>query len=420
MNKLDYLHETSRGQLSLYFERWRKRFSIEIPMEPKSKNSISPDEKVFFQEHLDKKLTDSNRRGFLGPIAIELNFHPTENAPPHIHKLPKNYLDLLSQPTQNSKINRKNLLFRDDRQVQILIVNYHIEKRNEKPGISINAINMSNLMEDLNLIDKIKTNSFRYDDEKNSYDFEKLIDEDGNKLSLHSNLDDSIENYYLTIEMETFYDKHLEKKSYEKMLELDLYSIQTYLFALDKIRPNDIFYFYPKLIEDRCKVIKEDRIKNMLELNRNLIVSPTFSILDILALPTKKGETKKFKHKIRQSLIKFKNKYKFVSPLLINVSLTILYIPPKYQEIDLDNLARYIVPYVNEELQPSSKTFYTQEDIKGFTHSSITQYQVIRIPRLETDPEDGIVRFVLNKKDHYSSILQDVDTIISRWSEVID
>ncbi|MFN7251532.1 MAG: hypothetical protein ACK4M9_12160 [Anaerobacillus sp.] len=419
MNKLDYLLETSRGQLSRYYERWCNRITIDVPMEPKSKNSIDSAEETLFQQFVLEKLKNENRRGFLGPIAIEFDFYPTENNPPHIHKLPKNYLDLLSQPVNGSNIRRKNLLFQDDRQVQILIVNYHIEQRNEKPRISINAVGMSNILEDLKLLDKINSNSFKYDEEYRGYEFDELLKDEDSRLSIQRRLDEAIENYYSTKEMEEYYRKHNEKQAYETMLGINLYHIQNHLFSIDKISPIDLFNFYPKLVRERYKVLAQNRITNLLELSRSLVISPIFSPLDLLTLPTQKGETKVFKEKVRESLIHFKKKYKFISSLLINVSLTILYVPPKYQEIDLDNLARYIVPQVNEELKPSSKIFYAQEDIKGFTHSSITQYQVIRVPRLETDPEEGIVRFVINKKEPYSSILKELDHILSRWSDSI-
>jgi hypothetical protein len=420
MNKLEYLLETSRGQFQLYMERKRREISLELPIEPKSKNSIDNKQKVIFQQSIDKKLKDSNRRGYIGPIAIEFDFYPTENNPPHIHKLPKNYLDLLSKPIKETKIKRKNLLFQDDRQVQMLIVNYHIEERNDNPSISIKVNSMLNILEDLKLLDKIKNNSFKHDEEKCRYDFEELLDEENSRSTLNTKLDEAIDNYNSTKEMKDYYLEHNMIESYESMLKINLHTIQSYLFSLDKISPMDLFYLFPKLVDDRFKFFEKDRILNLFDSNRSLILSPIFSPLDILGLPTQKGETKIFKEKINQSLSQFKNKFKFVSPILVNLSLTILYVPPKYQEIDLDNLARYIVPSVNEELKPSSKLFYAQEDIKGFTHSSITQYQVIRIPRLDTDPDEGIVRFVLSKKEPFSSILQDIDSIIFKWNDYIN
>ncbi|GAF21046.1 hypothetical protein JCM19047_714 [Bacillus sp. JCM 19047] len=421
MNKLEFLYETSRGQSQLYMDRRRREISVQIPLEPKSKSSIKINQKVVFQHAIEKVLKDTNRRGYLGPIAVEFDFYPTENNPPHIHQLPKNYLDLLSKPIKESNIKRKNLLFQDDRQVEMLIANYHIEKRNDNPSISIKVNSMNTLLEDLKLLDKIRDNSFKCDEQKNNYDFEELLNEEHNMGNLQLELDDAIEKYNSTIQMEDYYIKHNSKEVFDEMLKMNLHSIQSIFLSLDKIRPYDLFYLFPNLFLKKFKIsYKEVNNLNIFDSNRNLFLSPIISPLDILGLPTKKGETKLFKEKITQILRLFKNRFKFLSPLLVNLSLTILYVPPKYQVIDLDNLARYIVPFVNEELKPSSKLFYAQEDIKGFTHSSITQYQVIRIPRRNNDPDEGIVRFILSNKEPFSNFLQDTRSIISEWNRHIE
>jgi len=411
MNKLDYLFETRSGQLSKYYARMRKNFCMDITMEPKSKNSITISQKRKFQWSVLQELEKNNKRAFSGPIAIELDFYPTENNPSHIHSLPKNYLDLLGKPLQKSK--RKNLLFKDDRQVEMLIVNYHIERRNKNPLISIKAVSMHNLKQDLMLLHKIRHNSFQYEDEL-IYDFNDLLDED-NTSELISNLDEAVIQNHELKTREDFFDQ----ETYENMMKINLYNIQSSLFSLDKIRPLDLLSLYPDITKRVYPVLPSHQFMTLNEQSRRLIISPPFSPLNSHTLPNEMRGKKEFKKEIRESMIEFKKKYHFISPLLINISLTILYIPPnRYEEVDLDNLARYIIPQVNEILKPTGKRFFAEEREKGFTQNSITQYQVIRIPRVESDPEEGIAQLVINNKKTSTSILNDLDSIIDRWKDI--
>src|SRR5699024_4739552 len=127
LNKLDYLYRTSQGQYMQFIERFNQILKLDIPMEPKSKKGINEKDKQLFQYHVYNQMVESNRRAFRSPVIMKIDFYSTINNPPHIHTLTKNYLDLLSTPLEQKKIKRKNLLFKDDRQVEVLIVNHHIE-----------------------------------------------------------------------------------------------------------------------------------------------------------------------------------------------------------------------------------------------------------------------------------------------------
>src|SRR5699024_6480936 len=106
-----------------------------------------------------------------------------------------------------------------------------------------------------------------------------------------------------------------------------------------------------------------------------------FSGINIQDLPTAKGETKVFKNEIDNILQNFSKNFSFMSPLLINLSLLILYIPPKPKniDIDLDNLARRIVPQINKRLQPAGKYFFRNYEEQCNRAKTVTEYQVIRI-----------------------------------------
>jgi hypothetical protein len=57
---------------------------------------------------------------------MEIDYFTTQKIPPSLHTLSKNYLDLLHKPMPHID-SYKGLLFNDDRQIKILILNYHID-----------------------------------------------------------------------------------------------------------------------------------------------------------------------------------------------------------------------------------------------------------------------------------------------------
>src|SRR5690625_1903471 len=113
---------------------------------------------------------------------MKIDFYSTINNPPHIHTLSKNYLDLLSTPLNKKKIKWKNLLFKDDRQVEVLIVNHHIEKRHNKPLIQIRIMRYSNFVKDLELIKQIQWNDFDCEAEKPNFDMDELLERRNDRM----------------------------------------------------------------------------------------------------------------------------------------------------------------------------------------------------------------------------------------------
>ncbi len=65
-----------------------------------------------------------------------------------------------------------------------------------------------------------------------------------------------------------------------------------------------------------------------------------------------------FKKAVREALVEFKKNRPVMYPLLTLAGATILYIPPSDGlRIDLDNLARRVIPSVHEELRPPATLF---------------------------------------------------------------
>ncbi|ULO04751.1 hypothetical protein H1230_16435 [Paenibacillus sp. 19GGS1-52] len=170
MRKLDYLLGTSPGNYHRYRDRYMKRLSFSINQETYSKKSMRGKEKQRFLDELNSYMCSNHRGAYRGPVVLQMDFYPKRGNPPSIHQLAKNYIDLL-YPRESKKL-RLPLL--DDRQVAILIVNYHIQLENEKPLIQIKMAPIRDFLEDLQLYNMIRSGSgFTEDDGDYRYDVER-------------------------------------------------------------------------------------------------------------------------------------------------------------------------------------------------------------------------------------------------------
>lgn len=147
--------------------------------------------------------------------------------------------------------------------------------------------------------------------------------------------------------------------------------------------------------------------------------------------PQQRGEKNIFKNHLKKELKEFREKFKILFPLLHPVSVIVTFIPPLKKVVDLDNLARYIVPFVNEIFEPPTIVQLTYQDsyltdllkkeieiIQRFPPNSIASYQLVQIPRLDNDPENGKIGFLITDGFyHFNNVWRTVDEIIHKWEE---
>lgn len=191
-----------------------------------------------------------------------------------------------------------------------------------------------------------------------------------------------------------------------------------FLKGLD-INPGHLSLLYNTLVEsdNKWQLFKDLRD----QYRRELIISVPFTPLKSTVLPTKDGETKQFKKIIQLMLNKYKEKYSILRPLLVNLKVTILYVPAMNHESDLDNLARKIIPIVNEILKPPTELWFdAHSQPTGFQRQSIIQYQVIKLPRAINDPEEGVARVILGEYEPYHNLWGTIDKLIDAWGHRID
>lgn len=408
MRRLDYLLNTTQGNYDRYMARYANRLNFIIDQETYSKKGMNQTEKLRFQQEISDQLEKSQRKAFKGPVILKMDFFPSRENPPSIHQLAKNYLDLLWRPVEG--LSNPRLLLVDDRQISILIVNYHVQNVNPTPRIEIKIAPMRDFIEDLRLIEKIRSKTgFPEDEDRISYDENRVLYGDAKEAIEH--FENIRESLIETNDLKGLIEDSLFKKVYEMKMR----DYQSAFFSMGKIKPTNLVQLYP----DKG-IVADDILGQIFEQHRKMITTYSLPPLRAQGLPTRQGETQQFKDKIREMVQQFRDKYPALSPLLINLNLTILYVPPKIQEVDLDNLARYIVPFINEALKPPSGVWFTgYQHPNRFPQHTIIQYQIIKVPRSDNDPENGVVKIVFGEYSPYKDCWSDIDDVINRWSDAV-
>lgn len=431
MKRGDYLN-TIKGQISL---RWRRqcnelRFHLD-GHEPKSKNGISQEEKSDFQCSILEKLKTSNRRHYRKAVALEFDFFPAENDPPAIHNLPKNYLDLLSKPVDGARTKRQYILFRDDRQVSYLAVRYHIATEKKNTGIWIRTAPYRDFLAELKLLNMIHLDAFQpLSDtswlERESLSWDELNKEDNNDVFFDTPMDRLLEHE----REKSFWISRFGEEVYESWRQMYLMDLQQHMLKTLALTPDRLVHLMTPLFSDTSVDLRTDI---QAELRKLLISSPL--TIDLRHSDLKEGESSEYKQFVRQAIASFRQRYKRLFPLRAQVGVTVLFQPPAVGNIDLDNLARRIVPFVNDELKPPScfalsidaasmgpadrKQWYEEKlaSVKRMPKFSITHYQVVLLPRLKGDDKHGFVRLILEPGEPFGGLWGKTEEIVERWQE---
>jgi len=421
MTRSEYL-DTIEGQLSEHLKRRFKKVSLIVKQEPKGKN-CSNDEKRTFRKEIRRQLKEQNRRPFRGNIILEIDYYTTKDNPPELQTLSKNYLDLLHKKMPHID-NLKSILYSDDNQIKILISNYHIdEERQKNPYIEISAYSLRYFLEDIELADRILTNNFSDSDKYSHSNFEEQLEEE---RSNHNK--DYFEDLRELEEDKDDYDKLLGRHYYSLQKNYLLRQIQEQFLKRNNLNIHSLitlfqpyFYHFKKYSTDRS-------FQNLWDSSRNLIFfSPAF--LHFGNAPQLTGETGAFNFNVRKELLGFREKFKILFPLLHPISVIVTYIPPKQKIMDLDNLAKSIVHFVNEIFKPPTIIKLTYKDLKipdllkneleiiqHFPPNSIASYQSIQLPRFDNDPINGKIGFLITDGFYYmNNVWRTVEEIINKW-----
>lgn len=330
---------------------------------------------------------------------MELSFICNQSNPPAIHTLAKNYLDLFSKPLKTLKTKRKRLLYDDDRLVKILIVKY-MPLPGSTPHIILKIDRLENFFQDLALVEKIVNDDFKDTGRRYHY-----IDDDEFHLKHGYSYPDAHEKLEELLANKDSYVDFIGPKAYDIMVDFAKQDIQKDYLQIGDISPSSITSLFAPSLCKPMPLGMDHTLKGIQEAGRNMIISPPLT-LDLKHTPIEDGETTIFKRNVRSILNKFKRQLPKLFPLKIPVGVIVLYVPPETQSIDLDNLARYIIPFINDTLKPPMSF--------GNSIKSVTRYQFIELPRFDNDPVNGYVRLIFDNPDS-GSIWDKIDKIIEKW-----
>jgi hypothetical protein len=427
--------QTRRGQASAMLKRRLRRFGFMIDQEPQSKN-IRPVDAVAFQKALLAQLVASEQSAYTGPVFLQMEFFTKSKTPPAIYKLPKNYLDLMETPRDDSGIDRQNLLYRNDRQVKSLVVRYHLDGPFEHPQIWVRAEPFRHFMADVELVERVGRDDFADD----GYSWRGSGSEEFREGPFHSDDSWDDDDFDRLVEFER------EKESWLRVMSNDAYEAQRHMMRMtvqrDHLRRTDrsICRGVLATFQDlpRTKDLPhEDMMTRLAALTRNMTLGEPFA-LELHHAPHRKGDSEAFDKALRTALNDFKTKHPFLFPLSSLLSVTILMVPPEGGGKDLDNLVRLILPALHEIWAPPSHIVHalktkTLKDQKllAFWESeraalpkepkhSITEYRVFEIPRFPDDPKDGLVRLAVGEGMTPVRFREEIEDFLNRWRDVVE
>jgi len=434
MHQKNYLN-TVEGQVNLRRRRKRKRLLLNLTnLEPKSKNAISEEEAIAFQTTILTELDKLKKRYFKAPVALELDFFPTKNDPPGIHTLAKNYLDLLQFPLPKLGTRRKRLVLEDDRQVKYLAVRYHIFPERNRPRICLKIAPFKNLLDDAALLNKVKNNEFS--ESIGSYSRTRQLpiswNEHENEGNRHFHDDDAIDRFRELEKKKTSWIAKFGEETYKVIREMQLIDVQNHLLRRLALSFSQLFYLLSPLFSEIPE--KTDRIYSEM---RNFLISPPLAV-DLSHHDLKEGQSKIFKQIVEYAIEGFKKRSRYLFPLRVQLAVTILFQPPATHGIDLDNLARKIIPFVNDQLQPLSNLLFTidvhkvddsfisrqlaamRQTLSRMPKQSVTHFQIVQLPRLPSDCKHGFVRLLFEPGENSSTLWSKLEGMADEWQKAVE
>lgn len=424
--------QTKRAQASLLRVRRLRRFCLEINQSPQSKN-IHPNDAVSFQRRILTELKKRKQLAYRGPVFLQLEFFNQSKAPPSIYSLSKNYLDLLETPRSRSGIRRSGLLYGNDRQVEALVVRYHLDCPFEAPQVRVNAEPLRDFVADVILAKRVESARF-YDDGSDwtSTSFNHDLregpfpeEEDRNHAIEHLIEFEKNKQWWLRSISEAAYEAH--------RILLRFHAQQEHLKRTELLVCRELLTLCG---QDRKLAGGKHReqLLRLLKASRDMMLAPPF-VLELHHAPHREGDSLTFKQAVRTALQAFKSSHPILFPLSSLLSVTILMLPPEGGGKDLDNLARMILPLVHEIWMPPSDLIHALQidPIRGNgigdslnaelaalpkePKHSVTMYRAFVLSRLPGDPKEGFVRLALGEGSRPLRFREEIDDYLEKWSE---
>jgi len=316
------------------------------------------------------------------------------------HRIPKGYIDLLYFGARTDQ-RKRSLLIKDDSQIKFLTVNYYVTEH--EPHIRLTIDRLRHVVSDLQMLywnDKDSENTnrehFCFDHEFNPEDCRDILGNDSVRAMKY------IQDHTRQGEM------------------LETINFNFWMFTI-------LLYGY---------FLRNPLLAEIYKIQRNQILSFS-SCINLGPPPLKSGGSIKFKDEIEKRLKNTLAEFRVSVPILHPLGCAIIVIQPDGHEYpdnqkDIDNYAfHYVMPIVHRLLSPQT----TLENIyhkyypraKGDTGGSnfnkglpesVIQYQIVEIPRIDSDPIEGCVFMFIGKAEHskcwWSELDHRIDMVVGR------
>lgn len=382
---------------------------MDINQEPGTKKSLSIENKKFFRSEVKRILKEGNKRAFRSDIILEIQFFTSQDHPPQIRTLTKNYLDLLHKPMPEVD-DLEKILYNDDYQIKLLISNYHFDFFGDsKPKIRIRAYRYSLFKKDIELADQLS----------HDFEFDNGI---GNRL--RSDYDNRYDSYLDHLDDKKWMLENGMEESFYQTKQYQLQDLQESYLKSHEVTYKDLLYIFQSSFK-KNKIYRDDpKFRKLWETIKEY-TTLSFNTIALGGAPIASGESKIFKENLVARLNEFKSKHKILFPLLYPIGITVFYTPPERNAQDLDNLARLIIPLIIDIFNPPSST-NTSQAIAGvfpqlkieeygtqkLPKNSITNYQIVNRPRNEDSPDAGeIDLFISDGMNFHYNLWNQIDSV---------
>lgn len=448
MRRLEFF-ETRRGQEALLWRRQLRQQRFIVEVEPKTKRGMTQAEKLVFQQKVIEQQIQLHRRAFRSEIVLNLIFHPSskKHPAPSLHQVAKNFIDLLGVPCSGLCTRRKRILFQDDRNIKLLGVTYWLGLPTDTPKVYITAAPLTDFLDDVALARRILNNDFS-DANGDSLSIQgwrsqEFLREVDDLLEDDKDFSDALSEYDRWKAREHEIRSRFGSSAFEVYQRFLLQQAQAAFLQQTIPRLSGWLSLFPRKGYELGGLGESVEIGHFFlaleRSTRNLLLSPPIA-LDLRHLPNEGFRTKEFKVEVKKALEGFRKRVPWLFPLLVPVDVTIFCVPPDGPRgIDLDNLARYILPVVNNVLRPPSTLLNTikldsmpnswiKNQLQAALQNqprppmnSVRMYQVIELPRLAGDPPEGYVRLMVSGGEATpNTIWEKIHRLLTAWSESLE
>ena len=301
MKRGEYL-ETREGKRIEKTKRFIKNVWLDINQEPGTKKSLSIENKKFFRSEVKRILKEGGKRAFRSDITLDIQFFTSQDHPPPIRTLTKNYLDLLHKPMPEID-NLEKILFNDDDQIKLLISNYHFDFFGDSEAkIRIRAYRYSLFKKDIELADQL------------SHDFE--FDEGiGNRL--RNDYDNRYDSYIGHLNDKKWMLENGMEESFYQTKQFKLQSLQGSYLKSHEVTYKDLLYIFQSSFRKNKIYSNVPEFRKLWETLKEY-TTLSFNTIALGGAPITSGESKIFKKNLGAKLNEFKSKHKILFLLYTN------------------------------------------------------------------------------------------------------